>query len=293
MNNALKKRSPKERVTVVMAPFEQYSTFPGAVDTLYQNTDTPFNLIVVEGNAPDAIKSALEKRTQFHKNFKIIYTNHLPLIGEAYNLARPHLKTPWVFFMHNDLRVTAGWLSKLIDFANARNAEIVCPVIEGADDPVRYPNNRFSPKGLNGINTHGFLISKEALEKLGGFEEPLSVFVGGLDLGLRAKNHDIPVFIDTHTLLKRDFPPSKRSPDLLLFKRQWDKERAKRSFAHFRKKWGLELDERSYFEWLEVKQEEPVQVSRQLLKGLGNDLQSKVGFVRMSVRRLLDTFMSL
>ena len=294
MNNALKKKSSKERATIVMVPYEQYSTFPRAVDALYHHTDHPFNLIVVEGNAPDAIKSALEKRTQFHKNIKIIYTNHQPLAGEAYNLARPHLRTSWTFFMHNDLRVTTGWLSKLIESAKARNAEIVCPAIEGAEDPAHTPDMDHVLQSISGINMRGFLISKKALEKLGGFEENISAFMNGLDLSLKAKNHGFLTFIDTDTVLKRNFPPSNKSSDLPLFNSQWDKELAKKSFGYFREKWNLDLDEKSYLHWLEYKRERPAQTSSlSFLRGFGNDLQSKAGFVRMSVRRLLDTFISL
>ncbi|GEM_PF-2064253 len=294
MNNTLKKKSSKERITIVMVPYEQYSTFPKAVDMLYKNTVHPFYLIVVEGNAPGAIKSALEKRTQFHKNIKIIYTNHLPLAGEAYNLARPHLRTSWAFFMHNDLQVTSGWLSKLIECAKTRNVEIVCPVIESAEGSTHTPDTDHGLQSISGINMHGFLISKKALEKLGGFEENISPFMNGLDLSLKAKSHGILIFIDTDTVLKRNFPPSKKSADLLLFNSQWDKELAKKSFGYFREKWNLDLDEKSYLHWLEYKRERPVQASPlSSLRGFGNDLQSKAGFVRIKIRRLLDIFISL
>src|SRR3989338_3679305 len=128
--------SSQERVTIVMVPYEQYSSFPRAIDSIYQHTDYPFELIVVEGNAPNSVKTAIERRTQYRKNAKIIYTNHSPLAGEARNLARPHIRTSRVFFMDNDVRVTACWLSNMGKLSDANNASMVCPAISNTSEPA-------------------------------------------------------------------------------------------------------------------------------------------------------------
>src|SRR5687767_12986000 len=104
-------RKISDRIAVVMIPYERYSTFSDAVESLYQSADHPFHLIVVEGNAPDSVRSSLESYKKKYKNLDIIYTNHVPTVGEAMNLAVAHVKSPYAFFMPNDGDIFPGSLT--------------------------------------------------------------------------------------------------------------------------------------------------------------------------------------
>src|SRR5258708_4776716 len=115
-----------EKVTIVMAPLEQYSIFPKAIDVLFKNTHHPFELIVIEGNAPDPVRHSLEKKKKRHENIRILYTAHAPRMAESYNLSLIHIRTRYAFFMHNNIRVTSGWLTNLLRVAGGRKG-VVCP----------------------------------------------------------------------------------------------------------------------------------------------------------------------
>jgi len=283
-----------ERVTIVMVPYEQYSTFPTAVDTLYENTHSPFNLIVIEGSAPESIRSALEKRKKRHQDIKIIYTNHLPLAGEARNLALPHIKTNWVFFMDNDVRVTARWLPSLVHTAKETKAEIICPAILNTQNPIYILHSADMLQESSDINIHGFLITKNALNLIGEFDENASSFTLGLDLSLKAKAKNIEIRHEAKTCLKRDFVFSGKPQDIKLFHRQWDSEYHKKSLVSLKQRWNIELDERKYLDWLQNKNRDLKQSAESYsIKGMKDRLQSRVNFARIKFRRLLHTFISL
>ena len=288
------KPASHERVTIVMVPYEQYSTFPKAVDTLYENTHYSFSLIVIEGSAPDSIRSALEKRKKHHKDIKIIYTNHLPLAGEARNLALPHIKTNWVFFMDNDVRVTPRWLPSLVHTAKETKAEIICPAILNTQNPIYTLHSTDMLQESSDINLHGFLITKNALNLLGEFDENASSFTLGLDLSLKAKAKNIEIRKDAKICLKRDFVFSGKPQDMKLFHRQWDLDYHKRSLVSLKQKWNIELDERKYLDWLQNKGLDLKQSAGPYsVKGVKDHLQSRVNFARIKFGRLLHTFISL
>ncbi|HLD49816.1 MAG TPA: glycosyltransferase, partial [bacterium] len=106
--------SSRKDLTVIMVPFERFSPFAKAVDDLYKTMDVPFNLIVIEGNAPESVRASLEKCQRKHKNITIIYSNHQTSIGAAINLAVPHLKTKYAFIIDNDVRIPRGAMSSLL-----------------------------------------------------------------------------------------------------------------------------------------------------------------------------------
>ena len=90
-----------ESVTILLAPLDQYSAFPGAVDAILKETRLPFELIIIEGNAPESVRLKLERRKKQHKNIKIIYSAHRPRLAEAFNLGLPHIRTDLLYaFVH-------------------------------------------------------------------------------------------------------------------------------------------------------------------------------------------------
>lgn len=282
------------QVTVVLVPYEQYSTFPKAVDALYERTDRPFQLILIEGNAPERIRTSLERRKKYRKNIKIIYTDHLPLAGEARNLALPHLRTPFVFFMDNDVRVTNGWLSNLIRCSTETGAEIVYPSILNTQNPIYTFNGGGTLQENMDINAHGFLITKKALDRIGKFDENANAFTLGLDLGLKAKANNIEVRLDTKTWLRRDFVFSGSPQDVKLFRQQWDLGTHQRSLSHLKHKWDIELDERKYLDWLQIKSQNLKYSTKPYsVKGIKDHLQYRLNSARINLSRLLHTFISL
>ena len=250
----------REAVTIVMIAFDQYSAFPGSVDTVLRETLHPIKLILIEGGAPEHIRHELEKRNKKYKDIKIIYSAHRPRMAEAFNLALAHIRTTHVFLMHNNLRVTPGWLHTLMESAKHKNG-IVCPYIthRAIDRASKAPSNypiTFSQtyiKEACEIDMHGFLAPAQLLQELGGFDESVSTGLVGISLGYWLHMKGIPVHRDPYTVMHYRPPTSFKGADLKLLKHQWGGSMAYPSMDHLKQKWDPRLDEEKYLEWLDQK----------------------------------------
>ncbi len=258
MNLKPKKNHP-DPITIVMIPFDQYSIFAKAVRNLIQLTKEPFELIIIEGSAPHAVRLDLEVLKRKHNNIKIIYADHRPRMAEAFNLALPHIRTQRAFFMHNDVQVKPGWLNALSSFSD-RNKGVVCPKIEVRhkdkylDPHMGYPATFSSLSNLEvlGVNMHAFLLDKAIIDHIGTFDEKVGTALVGLELTEIMKKHSIVIHQAPFTL-HYEPPALARSHDLALFAHQWDEAHMRESLAYLKKKWGLDIPEKKYLGWLNRK----------------------------------------
>lgn len=233
-----------ESVTILLVPLYGYSAFPRAVDCILRETRLPFELIIVEANSPDSIRHELEKRKRHRKNIKIIYSNHTPRLAQTLNLGLAHIRTPKVFFMHNNIRVTPHWLENLLQHAKDKHG-VVCPyVVPVPGEPHKDPSE---------LDMHGFLITKETLCLLGEFDEKIASPLLGIDMGQWLKKHQITIHRDLYTVLEHAVLPNCKSFDLKLFQRQLNEKQLRESMIYLSKKWGLRLHESKYVDWLQKK----------------------------------------
>ena len=229
-----------EPVTILMVPYDQYSSFPKAVDNLFKATTHPFKLIVVEGNAPEDVRHELEKRKKKHRNIQIIYSAHTPRMAEAFNLGLVHIRTRHAFLMHNQLLVRPGWLSGLIEHVKTRTG-VLYPHVRGADG---------GPFAL----LHALLATRELLDEIGLFDESVGTPLLGIDLENRLKTKGVPVHRDPATVLEYQAPEAlKKGPDRTFFQHQWDDPHAHRTLAYLKQKWGSAPEQSRYLEWLAKK----------------------------------------
>ena len=234
-----------ENVTIILAPFDQYSALPDAAESILRETRPPFELVIIEGNAPGFVRVKLEKLKKHHKNIRIIYTAHCPTLAQAFNLGRPHVRTAHAFFTHNNVRMTPQWLEGLLRHAKEKPG-VVCPYVAHHDNPAR-------EKELPEVCLHGFLISKEALDKAGPLDEETAAPLLGLELGLRLKKHGIVIHRDPLTVLLYEPAGVSKSFDIKFFQHQWNENALHTSILHLRKKWALRLQESKYHDWLQQK----------------------------------------
>ena len=242
-------------LTIIMIPFERFSPFTKIVDDLYKTVDVPFNLILMEGNAPESVRSSLEKLQKHHHNITMIYSDHQLSTGGAINLAIPHIKTKYVFVMDNDVRMPSGAMSALLRRAQENQHGIVWPqnyvVCPREGSPTEKTGNKTSSQSL-GMRTC-FLISQNTLNKFGKFDEGMTPFTMGIDLRMTAEEMNISICHETSTRMELDGGSPSWDIDSSLHSFQWNQERAHRSFENLQKKWGILLPTQKYTEWLEDK----------------------------------------
>jgi hypothetical protein len=228
-----------EPVTILMVPLDRYAVFPKAVDNIFKETDHPFKLIIVEGHSPESVRHQLEDRKKKHKNLQILYTAHAPRMAEAFNLGLVHVRTRHALLMHNQLSVTPGWLSNLVEHAKTRRG-VLCPYVNhGEEAPFSF--------------VHALLATKELLEEIGLFDESVATLFWGLELEKRLKAKGVAMHREPSTVLEyRPWTPLK-STDLRLFQHQWDDPHAHQTLAYLKQKWGACPEETRYLEWLSKK----------------------------------------
>jgi len=115
------------QVTIVVSPRERFSETKKSLESIYEYTTTPFNLIYVDGNSPREIQEYLQHKSQ-EKGFKLIRTEYYLSPNQARNLAIPHVDTKYLLFVDNDVLVSQGWLKHLIECAEEETATVVCPL---------------------------------------------------------------------------------------------------------------------------------------------------------------------
>ncbi|NEP18633.1 MAG: glycosyltransferase family 2 protein, partial [Leptolyngbya sp. SIO4C1] len=72
-------------VTIVVVPRERFSYARASLESLYEHTQIPFNLIYVDGNSPGKLKSYLAEQAQ-SKGFKLLQTDYYLYPNQARNL---------------------------------------------------------------------------------------------------------------------------------------------------------------------------------------------------------------
>ena len=124
--------SPK--VTIVISPRERFSYTQTSLESIYKNTQIPFNLVYVDGNSPKPIRDYLAAQA-VEKEFELIRVDHLLTPNQARNVGLDQVKTKYVAFVDNDVVVSPGWLNALVQCAEETDAAIVGP-LTCQDEPV-------------------------------------------------------------------------------------------------------------------------------------------------------------
>lgn len=119
------------KVTLVVGPRERFSYTQESLDSIYANTNYPFDLVFVDVCSPPKIQAYLQKKSR-KQSFKIIKTDHYISPNQARNVGLQyvldHTDSDYVVFIENDVIVKNGWLSKLVTCAEETNAAVVGPL---------------------------------------------------------------------------------------------------------------------------------------------------------------------
>ncbi|AFZ58605.1 glycosyltransferase [Anabaena cylindrica FACHB-243] len=126
MKNSLAITTPD--VTIIVSPRERFSCTCEALESIYEHTHYPFQLIYIDGGSPRHIRDYLAEQSQ-QKQFQLIRTNYYLSPNSARNLGLRQVSSKYVVFIDNDVVVTPGWLKPLVECAEETDATIVSPLI--------------------------------------------------------------------------------------------------------------------------------------------------------------------
>ncbi|MGF1520836.1 MAG: glycosyltransferase family 2 protein [Leptolyngbyaceae cyanobacterium] len=124
--------SPK--VTVVVSPRERFSYAQTSLESIYEHTQIPFDLVYVDGNSPPSVQAYLANKAE-QKGFDLVRIDHFLTPNQARNIGAARVSTPYLAFVDNDVVVSPGWLEALVKCAEETEAAIVGP-LTCQDEPV-------------------------------------------------------------------------------------------------------------------------------------------------------------
>lgn len=121
------------KVALIVGPRERFSSTQASLESIYRDTDYPFDLVYVDVFSPEPIQRYLEQQSQ-QKQFKLLRTNRYisptqaKNVGLRYILSESEDKYEYIVFVENDVLVKAGWLTKLVQCAEETGAAVVGPL---------------------------------------------------------------------------------------------------------------------------------------------------------------------
>ncbi|WP_404790652.1 glycosyltransferase family 2 protein [Altericista sp. CCNU0014] len=273
--------SEQPMVTIVVVPRERFSYSKQSLESIYAETDYPFELVYVDGGSSPELKAYLEAQSR-EKQFKLIRTESYLSPNRARNIGIQAAKGKYIVFVDNDVLVQRGWLQKLVDCAEETGATVV-GTLTCIDKPlhevvhngggttyieVRTEGNKTGryavqksylegkrvskiPEQLSRVQCdfvefHTALVRKSFFDDHGLLDEGLLSTREHIDLCLSAAKVGGTVYCERQSIVTYMTGAEFDWYDYTYFSLRWSDAWDLASFDHFRKKWNLEED--WYFE---------------------------------------------
>ncbi len=261
-------------ITIVVVPRERFSCTQNSLESIYEHTDFPFELIYVDGNSPPKVQQYLEVKAQ-EKNFRIIRTDYYLSPNHARNIGLSQVNTKYLVFVDNDVIFSPGWLQALVSCAEETNATVVGPLMcekepihqrvhfAGGESRVvidikgdRHLREKMYKQGhqvteirplLRRIQTelaefHCVLVRTEIFEQIGYLDEAMLNTKEHLDFCMTVAQAGGTVYFEPDALVTYVPGPPLESSDLLFYMLRWSDAWTIASLQHLREKWCLSED---------------------------------------------------
>ena len=258
-------------VTLVVPPRDRFSRTRRSLESIYRNTDSPFELVYVDGNSPPLVKAYLERESRT-RGFRLIRTDHYLSPNQARNLGLREVQTKYVVFIDNDVEVAPGWLAHLLQCAEETGAAAVAPLIfEGslAGQLIHIFNGIAEFSEVNGVRSfheehalngrtlyevqaevrrmptdfaefHCVLIRRSILDLVGPCDEEYLSLEEHLDLSLRIKQAGGTIYVEPRAQVAFPYDDLLDASDLAFARLRWSDEWNRRSTLHFVETWKID-----------------------------------------------------
>ncbi len=262
------------KVTLVVAARERFSLTQRSLESLYENTQIPFNLVYVDGNSPPDVKQYLERAAD-ERHFKLIRRDYPLLPNEARNIGLREVTTPYVVFLDNDVVLSPGCLEKLLAAAEAQGAWVVGPtylignpkdeiihmaggeihfiekdgkrrfheVLRFMDRPMSEVRGELKSEATELLEFHCLLVRTDAFDRIGPLDEDMKSHLDNVDFCLSIAKAGGWFFYEPASVACYVAPPPFAPSDYAHFLQRWSDERTRDTINHFAQKWGVESDD--------------------------------------------------
>lgn len=268
----------KPIVTIVVVPRERFSCTQASLESIYAHTDFPFKLIYVDGNSPAKVRRYLETQAQ-EKQFEIIRTNYYLSPNHARNIGLSRVDTKYLVFVDNDVIVSPGWLTALVNCAEETGATVVGPLMcekqpihqrvhfAGGESRVvtdvkgrRHLREKMYKQGHNAVGLrpqlkrtqtelaefHCTLVRREIFDRIGYLDEAMLNTKEHLDFCMTVAQVGGTVYFEPESLVTYVPGPPLEWTDLHFYMLRWSDAWTLGSLQRLREKWNLSED--GYFQ---------------------------------------------
>jgi GT2 family glycosyltransferase len=260
--------------TIVFVFRERLSPTLACLQHLLCTTSGPFELICVDGGAPESISASLRELAAKHC-FTLIRSEHYLSPNESRNLALKHVQTPYVVFVDNDVKVSQNWLDPLVRCAEETGAWLVAPLymesigrelkvhmfggkvrVRDADGrPAYFEKHNLEHEPLNGerqlgrqetelIEFHALLMNMEAYRSLGPLDEKFFSCSEHADLCLAVKKAGKQIYLEPSSVIIHEIPDRLDDIDREYFALRWSDAWTQASLERLAEKYGIPRQDR-------------------------------------------------
>ena len=269
----LKNSISMPQVTIVVVPRERFSHTRSALESIYENTLIPFNLVYVDGNSPQKVQRYLQAQAE-EKKFKLVRSDRYLAPNQARNIGLSYANTKYLVFVDNDVVFTPGWLKKLVKCAEETATTVVCPltcigeplhqtihlaggeariVVETrGEQTVRkvhekhYFVNRLVAEVRDRLHRqrcefaefHCMLVRRDIFDQIGLLDEALLSTREHIDFCLNVTQAEGTIYCEPDSVVTYVTGKLEWS-DLPFFFLRWSDDWELASLQHFREKWNL------------------------------------------------------
>ncbi|MCC5651557.1 glycosyltransferase [Nostoc sp. XA013] len=258
-------------VTIGFFPREQFSLAAESLQRIFEYTQIPFNLIVIDCNTPKVYWQQIEQVLKGRHNVRVIHKNDYLQANQLRNLVIQEAEDEFLCFIENDVLVEEGWLSYLINACKEQPADVAVPrIIEGplgatsvhwdpnqghlrsvqtadgvkweilpatTDDQHLNRGNHRRTIQLAG-EAHCRLYRRSVFDSVAPFDEEV-IFLDHLDSSLALYHAKIPVVFEPRSVVHFWHPYPPRPEELGYFFMRWDLEKSAKSLDRIQTKWNL------------------------------------------------------
>jgi GT2 family glycosyltransferase len=269
MENMKTESAKPVSLTIGMVPRDRYSLTTEVLKTLYENSDVPFNLVVVISDLPQCYKDEIIRATSGHENIRIIEYQERVTGNQARNAVLKDVNTELLCILENDVFVRKGWLSPLVDACTEGRADIAVPLLFepfldnfkvhfddrlGSIEPCgggrgyrirTRPDSKENDldscrKPVDFIETHCVMYRREVFERIGFFDEELRISRAEVDISLAIHANGAHAVLEPESRVVFAAPPPVQTAEMEFFLYQWEPEAARRDEERLIQKWNIE-----------------------------------------------------
>lgn len=205
-----------EKVSVIILNHNHYEDLKRCLESIYRSTYKNYEIIILENNSNDQVLSDYYAELSKKENIKIITLNEPFNYSRFNNIAAGYAAGTQLLFLNNDIEaVSENWIQEMLMYSQRNDVGAVgaqlrypdktlqhCYLITGAgphkvaihaglglfEGDYGYLDRIGFVRDVSAVTGACLMVKKDFFDKIGGFDEKLSVAYNDVDICLKIRN---------------------------------------------------------------------------------------------------------